>query len=50
MEEPRDNKPSTVVKIAADGDVILVVEPEQVKLRVHSRDPCNSPLARYRFC
>ncbi|KUJ21312.1 uncharacterized protein LY89DRAFT_577242 [Mollisia scopiformis] len=36
MEELRDNKPSTVVKIAADGDVILVVGPEKVKLRVHS--------------
>ncbi len=35
MEEPRDNKPNTVT-IAADGDVILVVGPEQVKLRVHS--------------
>jgi hypothetical protein len=36
MEELRDNKPSTIVKIAADGDVILVVGPEKVKLRVHS--------------
>jgi hypothetical protein len=36
MDEPRDNKPSTVVKIAADGDVILVVGPEKVKLRVLS--------------
>jgi hypothetical protein len=36
MEKPRDNKPSTIVKIAADGDVILVVGPEKVKLRVHS--------------
>ena len=36
MDELRENKPSTVVKIAADGDVILVVEPEKVKLRVLS--------------
>jgi hypothetical protein len=36
MEEPKDNKPSAVVKIAVDGDVILVVRPEKVKLRVHS--------------
>jgi hypothetical protein len=44
MEEPGDNKPITVDEIAADdvdeitadGDVILVVGPEEVKLRVHS--------------
>lgn len=36
MEEPRNNKASTIVQIAADGDVILVVGPEQVKLRVYS--------------
>ncbi|KAL2068131.1 hypothetical protein VTL71DRAFT_16229 [Oculimacula yallundae] len=36
MDEPRDNKPCTIVNIAADGDVILVVGPEQVKLRVLS--------------
>jgi len=36
MEELRDHNPSTVVNIAADGDVILVVGPEKVKLRVHS--------------
>jgi hypothetical protein len=36
MEELRDNKPSTVIQIAADGDVILVVRPEKVKLRVPS--------------
>jgi hypothetical protein len=36
MEEQRDNKPSTIVEIAADGDVILVVGPEKMKLRVHS--------------
>jgi hypothetical protein len=36
MEELRDNKPSTIIEIAADGDVILVVGPEEAKLRVHS--------------
>ncbi|CZT07043.1 uncharacterized protein RAG0_12649 [Rhynchosporium agropyri] len=36
MDESRDNEPSTVVNIAADGDVILVVGPEKVKLRVLS--------------
>jgi hypothetical protein len=36
MEEQRDNKRDTTVQIAADGDVILVVGPEMVKLRVHS--------------
>jgi hypothetical protein len=36
MEELRDNKLSAIVEIAADGDVILVVGPEKVKLRVHS--------------
>jgi hypothetical protein len=36
MGELGVNKPSTIVKIAADGDVILVVGPEEVQLRVHS--------------
>lgn len=36
MEELRDSKPSTVVEFAADGDVILVVGQEKVKLRVYS--------------
>lgn len=36
MNEPKDNKPNTVVNVAADGDVILVVGPEQAKLRVLS--------------
>jgi len=36
MEELSENQQSTVVKIAAGGDVILVVGPEKVKLRVHS--------------
>lgn len=31
-----DNNPGTLVKIAADGDVILGVRLEEVKLRVHS--------------
>jgi len=36
MAELSDNKQSTIVEIVADGDVILVVGPEKVKLRVHS--------------
>jgi hypothetical protein len=36
MEEPKDNNPNTIVEIAADGNVILVVGPEKMKLRVHS--------------
>jgi hypothetical protein len=36
MEEPRDKKPSAVVNIAADGDVILVVGLEKVKIPVLS--------------
>lgn len=36
MEELRDNRPSEIVKIAADGDVILEVGLEGVKLLVHS--------------
>ncbi|KAH7407173.1 hypothetical protein BKA64DRAFT_408839 [Cadophora sp. MPI-SDFR-AT-0126] len=36
MDEPRDDKSSTVVNIAVDGDVILVVGPEKAKLRVLS--------------
>ncbi len=36
MEELRDNKQSTIVKIVTDGDLILVIRPEKVKLRVHS--------------
>lgn len=35
-EELRDNKQSTIVEIVADGDVILVVGPEKLKLRIHS--------------
>lgn len=36
MEELRDNKQSTIVEIAADGDVILVAGPGKMKLRVYS--------------
>ena len=36
MAELRDNEQSTFVEIIADGDVILIVGPEKVKLRVHS--------------
>ena len=36
MAELRDNKQSKIVDIVADGDVILVVGPAKVKLRVHS--------------
>lgn len=36
MEELREKKPNTIIKIAADGDVILIIGPEEVKLRVHS--------------
>ena len=36
MEDLRDNKQGRIVEIVADGDVILVIGPEKVKLRVHS--------------
>ena len=36
MAELRDNEQSAVVEIIADGDVILIVGPEKMKLRVHS--------------
>jgi hypothetical protein len=36
MEEPKDSNPSTIVEIAANGNVILVVGPEKMKLRVYS--------------
>jgi len=36
MAELRDKEQSTVVEIVADGDVILIVGPEKLKLRVHS--------------
>ena len=36
MAEPRDNEQSSIVEIVANGDVILVVGPEKLKLRAHS--------------
>ena len=36
MQEPKCEDPNTIVEIAAGGDVILVVGPEKVKLRVQS--------------
>jgi hypothetical protein len=36
MKEPDDGKPAAVFEDVADGDVILVVGPEKVKLRVYS--------------
>jgi hypothetical protein len=35
MEEPTNKMPA-LVNIAADGDIILLVGPEKIKLRVHS--------------
>jgi hypothetical protein len=36
MENPRDTQTNTVVEIAPDGDLILIVGPEEAKLLVHS--------------
>lgn len=36
MESPRDTQTNTVVEIAPDGDLILIVGPEEAKLHVHS--------------
>ncbi|SCO19539.1 uncharacterized protein FFB20_15709 [Fusarium fujikuroi] len=36
MENPTGTKRNTVVDIASDGDLILIVRPEKTKLRVHS--------------
>jgi len=36
MAEITDNEPSTVVNIAAAGDLVLVIGPEKLKLLVHS--------------
>lgn len=36
MENPRDTQTSTIVEIAPDGDLILIVGPEEAKLHVHS--------------
>lgn len=36
MEDLRDTKTDTLVEIAPDGDLILIVGPEEARLRVHS--------------
>ena len=36
MAELKDKKQSIIIEIGIDGDVILVIRPEKVKLRVHS--------------
>ncbi|KAH7019591.1 hypothetical protein EDB80DRAFT_600972 [Ilyonectria destructans] len=36
MENPRDTQTNTVVEIAPDGDLILIVGPEETKLHIHS--------------
>ncbi|KAH6977804.1 hypothetical protein ACHAO7_011264 [Fusarium culmorum] len=36
MENPRDTQTSKVIAIASDGDLILIVGPEETKLRVRS--------------
>ncbi|KAG5655665.1 hypothetical protein KAF25_009164 [Fusarium avenaceum] len=36
MNNPTDAKPNTVVEIASDGDLILMVGPEELELRVRS--------------
>ena len=36
MAEPSDNEQSSIVEIDAEGDVILVVGPEKLKLHAHS--------------
>jgi hypothetical protein len=36
MENPRDAQANTVVEIAPDGDLLLIVGPEETRLRVHS--------------
>jgi hypothetical protein len=36
MENPSIAQANTVVKIAPDGDLILMVGPEETKLRVYS--------------
>lgn len=36
MEDLRDTQTDTLVEIAPDGDLILIVGPEEAKLRVHS--------------
>ncbi|SPJ83766.1 uncharacterized protein FTOL_10282 [Fusarium torulosum] len=36
MENPADTKPNPVIEIAPDGDLILMVGPEETKLRIRS--------------
>ena len=36
MENPGDTQTNTVIEISPDGDLILIVGPEEAKLRVHS--------------
>jgi hypothetical protein len=36
MEDPTDTNPNTAVEIAPDGDLVLMVGPEETKLRVRS--------------
>ncbi|KAL7909984.1 hypothetical protein GGI35DRAFT_468975 [Trichoderma velutinum] len=36
MENPKDTQTNTIVEIAPDGDLILIVGPEEAKLHVHS--------------
>ncbi|KAL3587778.1 hypothetical protein FPOAC2_13677 [Fusarium poae] len=36
MENPRDTQTNTVVEIDPDGDLLLIVGPEETKLRVRS--------------
>ncbi|KAL3424235.1 hypothetical protein PVAG01_03516 [Phlyctema vagabunda] len=36
MKESKDDMPSIVDDLAADGDLVLIVGPERLKLRVHS--------------
>ncbi|KAI3573851.1 hypothetical protein IWW34DRAFT_634180 [Fusarium oxysporum f. sp. albedinis] len=36
MENPTGTKPNTVVEIASNGDLVLIVGPEETKLRVRS--------------
>ncbi|KAK1716865.1 uncharacterized protein BDZ83DRAFT_743824 [Colletotrichum acutatum] len=36
MENPRDGQPSTIIEIAPDGDLLLLVGPDETRMRVHS--------------
>ncbi|KAK1712178.1 hypothetical protein BDP67DRAFT_468452 [Colletotrichum lupini] len=35
MENPRDGRPSTIIEIAPDGDLLLLVGPDETRMRVH---------------